>query len=47
MLGNTLFVNGGMDNFLNSKRSAGFVGIGLRFNDEDLKYLIGSVPIPK
>jgi phospholipid/cholesterol/gamma-HCH transport system substrate-binding protein len=47
MLGNTLFVNGGVDNVLNSKRSAPFVGIGLRFNDEDLKYLIGSVPIPK
>jgi len=47
MLGNTLFVNGGVDNFLNDKRSAGFVGLGLRFNDDDLKYLIGSVPIPK
>jgi len=47
MLGNTLFVNGGIDNFMNSKRSAPFVGVGLRFNDEDLKYLIGSVPIPK
>lgn len=47
MLGNTLFVNGGIDNFLNAQRSAPFVGVGLRFNDEDLKYLIGSVPIPK
>ena len=47
MLGNTLFVNGGVDNALNTKRSSPFVGIGLRFNDEDLKYLIGSVPIPK
>jgi phospholipid/cholesterol/gamma-HCH transport system substrate-binding protein len=47
MLGNTLFVNGGVDNVMNAKRSAAFVGIGLRFNDEDLKYLIGSVPIPK
>lgn len=47
MLGNTLFMNAGVDNVLNSKRSAAFVGIGLRFNDEDLKYLIGSVPIPK
>ncbi len=47
MLGNTLFVNGGIDNALNSKRSASFVGVGLRFSDDDLKYLIGSVPIPK
>jgi phospholipid/cholesterol/gamma-HCH transport system substrate-binding protein len=42
-----LFVNGGYDNFLNSSRAAGFAGIGLRFDDDDLKYLMGSVPIPK
>jgi len=42
-----LFVNGGYDNFLNTDRAAGFAGIGLRFDDDDLKYLIGSVPIPK
>jgi phospholipid/cholesterol/gamma-HCH transport system substrate-binding protein len=47
MLGNTLFVNGGVDNFLNSKRLAPFVGVGLRFSDEDLKYLMGSIPLPK
>lgn len=44
---NTLFVNAGYDNPLNSKRAAPFVGLGLRFDDEDLKYLLGSVPIPK
>ena len=42
-----LFVNGGYDNFLNSSRAAGFAGVGLRFDDEDMKYLMGSVPIPK
>jgi phospholipid/cholesterol/gamma-HCH transport system substrate-binding protein len=42
-----LFVNGGYDNFLNSTRAAGFAGIGLRFDDDDMKYLMGSVPIPK
>lgn len=42
-----LFLIGGYDNFLNSKRKAAFVGLGLRFDDEDLKYLLGSVPIPK
>jgi len=42
-----LFVNGGYDNFLNSSRASGFAGIGLRFEDDDLKYLMGSVPIPK
>jgi phospholipid/cholesterol/gamma-HCH transport system substrate-binding protein len=42
-----LFVNVGYDNFLNKDRAAGFVGAGLRFNDENLKYLLGSVPVPK
>jgi len=46
-LGKTLFVNAGYDNFLNKDRAAPFVGIGLRFDDEDLKYLLGSIPIPK
>jgi phospholipid/cholesterol/gamma-HCH transport system substrate-binding protein len=46
-LGKTLFVNGGYDNALNSKRASAFVGLGLRFDDDDLKYLLGSVPIPK
>jgi len=42
-----LFLNAGYDNFLNADRRSGFVGAGLRFDDEDLKYLIGSVPVPK
>jgi phospholipid/cholesterol/gamma-HCH transport system substrate-binding protein len=46
-LNNTLFVNAGYDNFLNSRRATPFVGLGLRFDDDDLKYLLGSVPIPK
>ncbi len=46
-IGKTLFLNAGYDNALNSKRAAGFVGLGLRFDDDDLKYLLGSVPIPK
>ena len=33
---------GGADNFLNSKAATGFIGIGLRFKDDDLKYLVGS-----
>jgi phospholipid/cholesterol/gamma-HCH transport system substrate-binding protein len=43
----TLFMNAGYDNALNPKRATPFVGFGLRFDDEDLKYLMGSVPIPK
>jgi phospholipid/cholesterol/gamma-HCH transport system substrate-binding protein len=42
-----LFLNAGYDNFLNKERRHGFVGAGLRFDDEDLKYLMGSMPIPK
>ena len=46
-LSKTIFVNAGYDNILNSRRASGFVGLGLRFDDDDLKYLMGSVPIPK
>lgn len=46
-LNSLIFVNAGYDNFLNKDRAAGFVGAGIRFNDENLKYLLGSVPIPK
>jgi len=46
-LNKLLYVNAGYDNFLNSQRSAAFAGIGLRFDDDDLKYLLGSVPVPK
>jgi hypothetical protein len=40
-------MNAGYDNALNSRRASAFVGLGLRFDDNDLKYLMGSVPIPK
>jgi phospholipid/cholesterol/gamma-HCH transport system substrate-binding protein len=46
-LNKVLYVNAGYDNFLNADRKAAFVGLGLRFDDEDLKYIMGSVPIPK
>ena len=46
-INNLLFINAGYDNFLNKDRASGFVGGGVRFNDENLKYLLGSVPIPK
>ena len=47
LLNKVIFLNAGYDNFLNAERKSAFVGAGLRFDDEDLKYLIGSVPIPK
>lgn len=46
-LNKLLFVNAGYDNILNAGRRSAFVGAGIRFDDQDLKYLIGSVPIPK
>jgi phospholipid/cholesterol/gamma-HCH transport system substrate-binding protein len=46
-LNKLFFLDAGFDNFLNSQRAAAFAGVGLRFDDEDLKYLMGSVPIVK
>lgn len=37
-----LFVQGGYDNFANKKLATGFAGAGIRFEDDDLKYLLGS-----
>jgi len=42
-----LYVNAGLDNFLNAYRNSYFLGVGFRFSDEDLKYYLGSVPIPR
>lgn len=39
-----VFVSGGGDNLLNSKSVGAYVGGGVRFEDEDLKYLFGSMP---
>jgi len=47
MLNKVLYVNAGYDNFMNSARATPFAGIGLRFDDDDLKYLLGSMPMPK
>lgn len=41
-----LFVNLGYDDFLNSATRSGFFGGGIKFLDEDLKYLFGKLPIP-
>ncbi|MDH5527294.1 MAG: MlaD family protein [Nitrospirota bacterium] len=43
--GKHIYVHGGLDNFLNSSWDTPFVGAGLTFEDEDLKYLLGSVPL--
>lgn len=38
-----LFISGGVDNILNKKWRGGFVGGGVRFEDEDFKYLFGNL----
>ena len=39
-----LFVTAGADNLLSKKKRGGYAGVGVRFEDEDLKYLLGSMP---
>ena len=41
------YLTGGVDDFASGKDRAGFVGAGLFFTDDDLKFLLGSAPIPK
>ncbi|MEK6692648.1 MAG: MlaD family protein [Nitrospirota bacterium] len=40
-----IFLNTGYDNILNKDRRNYFFGGGVRFEDEDLKYLLGTMPI--
>ncbi|VAX26715.1 hypothetical protein MNBD_NITROSPIRAE02-1586 [hydrothermal vent metagenome] len=39
-----LFISGGVDNLLNSRWRGIYLGGGIKFEDEDLKYLFGSLP---
>ncbi len=39
-----IFLSGGYDNVFNSEYNGYFVGAGMRFEDEDLKYVLGSIP---
>lgn len=41
---NKLFLSAGVDNILNKKWRGGYVGAGVRFEDEDFKYLFGTLP---
>lgn len=43
----SVFVTGGWDDFLNRRRNADslFIGAGLRWTDDDIKYLMGSIPL--
>ncbi|WP_022850024.1 MlaD family protein [Limisalsivibrio acetivorans] len=40
------FVKGGYDDMLNEETRTFFIGGGVEFRDDDLKYLMGSVPVP-
>jgi phospholipid/cholesterol/gamma-HCH transport system substrate-binding protein len=44
----SVYVTGGWDDFLNRSRKADsvFFGGGIRWSDDDLKYLLGSIPRP-
>lgn len=39
-----IFISSGIDNLLNSSRRGVYIGGGLKFEDEDLKYLFGLLP---
>ncbi len=45
----SVFVTAGWDDFLNRKRQSDsvFFGAGLRWNDDDIKYLLGSLPLKR
>jgi phospholipid/cholesterol/gamma-HCH transport system substrate-binding protein len=40
-----VFVSAGIDNILNSRWRGGYAGLGLRLEDEDLKYILGTIPL--
>jgi phospholipid/cholesterol/gamma-HCH transport system substrate-binding protein len=39
-----VFISGGIDNLLNENRRGVYIGGGLKFEDEDFKYLFGRLP---
>lgn len=39
-----IFISGGIDNILNSKSRSAYIGGGVRFEDEDFKYIFGNIP---
>jgi len=39
-----LFLSAGADNIMNKKWRGGYAGVGVRFEDEDIKYLFGTLP---
>lgn len=42
-----IFVSAGIDNIFNKKWRGGYAGMGLRLEDQDLKYILGTIPVVK
>ena len=40
-----VFVSAGIDNILNSRWRGAYAGLGLRLEDQDLKYILGTIPL--
>jgi phospholipid/cholesterol/gamma-HCH transport system substrate-binding protein len=40
----SIFLQAGYDDFLESERDSLFLGAGVRWSDDDIKYLLGSIP---
>ena len=38
------YLTGGYDDFLNKNYKSSYAGLGLEFNDDDIKYLLSSAP---
>ena len=41
-----IYLNAGWDDFINKSNQSPYIGVSLRFEDDDLKYLLTSVPVP-
>ena len=44
---NFFYLSAGYDDWANKDYSSLFFGLGIKFTDDDLKYLLGSIPLPK
>ncbi|MBW2091787.1 MAG: MCE family protein [Deltaproteobacteria bacterium] len=43
---NFFYLSAGYDDIANSDFSSWYLGLGLKFSDDDLKYLLGNIPLP-
>lgn len=45
LFNDNVYVVGGYDDFLETDIGSAFLGVGIRWSDDDLKYLLGAVPL--